>query len=1027
VNLPELSIRRHVLTYMLSGLFLLFGTVSYFRIGTDRFPQIEFPLIVVRTLLPGADPETVDSSITNVIESAVNSAPGIEHVRSRSSSGVSITVINFLMEKDADVAFNEVQARVSQILPELPDDADPPVVTKAELGSVPIVWLTLTGDRTLQQLNQYARNVVKKRLETINGVGEVQLGGERERTIRVELDPQRMAAFGITATDVIRGLRAEHLRLPGGFLVGGSNEELVELDLEYHDPQALAELIVAYRDGAPIRIREIGAVADGLADNRQGALIDGEPTVAIGVLKVRNANTIDIVEEVKRRIEEEILPQLPPGMELRIVHDDGSYIEQIVDTLGEHVALGTLFTALVVFAFLKNLRSTLIVAAAIPVSLLGAVAVMYVAGFTFNMMTLLALLLLIGVVVDDAIVVLENIFRNREESEPDPVRAAIDGTNQVVFAVIASTLTLAAIFGSVLFITGITGQFFRAFAIVVSSGVLVSLFVALTLTPTLCARHLQVSRRHGRIYRLVDVPFRAMERGYRRLLALALRFRWTVLALTVTAVFASSFFFQQLGGTFFPEQDEGRFLITVKAPLGSSIDYMDAKVREVETIVRRQSEVTSVLTTIGSDPTGRVSQATMTVNMVPWEARDASQADLTERLRAALARIPGIETFATEMPISGGDRGEPLQFVVVGPELERVAEYAYVLRDRLALDPGMGDLDLDLQLDLPTVDFVLSRERIRSLGLSAEDVATTISVLASGRDVARYNDIPSDGERYDVRVKAAGDGLASPQELSRLYLRAESGELVRLDNVVATETGIGPAVVGRFDLQYSAFFYSSPIVSLGEAMEKVRRTAAEVLPLGYRITFVGRASEFAKTRGYMAFAFTAALVLVFMVLASQFNSFAQPLVIMVAQPLAIIGGAAALWLTGHSLNIFSMIGLTLLVGLVAKNSILLVDLTNQLRAQGRAIREALEQACPIRLRPVLMTSFTIVLALSPAALGAGAGSDLNAPLAVAVIGGMVSSTALTLVVVPAAYSLVEEGLARMAARRRRELPATTRA
>jgi HAE1 family hydrophobic/amphiphilic exporter-1 len=1006
-SLPEFFIQRRVFAYMLSGVLLLFGLISYDRIGVDRFPRIEFPVISVQTVLPGASPEIVDSSISNIIETTVNSVPGIEYIQSTSAPGVSLVFVRFVLDKDIDIAFNEVQAKVNQVLPELPEEADPPVVAKVEAGAMPVMWLTLSGDRTIQQLNQYARNYIKKRLETIDGVGEIRLGGERERTIRVNLDPDRMAAFGIAANDVIGAFATEHIRLQGGFLVGGRQEKLVKLDLEFHDPRELEQMIVAYPQGAPVRLADIATVEDGLADWRKYASFNGSPSVGIGIVKVDNANTVAIVEEVERRLADEILPGMPPGMMVEVAFSDADLIEDIVKSLEEHIVLGTVLTALVVLLFLKSLPSTLIIAAAIPVSLLGAVAVMYFAGFTFNSMTLLGLLLLIGIVVDDAIVVLENIYRQMENGETDPVRAARRGSRQVVFAVLAATMTLVSIFAPVIFMEGIIGSFFMSFAVVVTFGVLVSWFVSLSLTPALCSAHLTYSSEHGPLYRTIERGFRALDRTYRRAIHASLENRKLVLLAAFLAVISSGFFFSQVDKGFMPEEDEGRFIVTVKAPLGSSIKYTIGKINDIEAILAEQPAILSYFTVIGDDSAAQVSQGSITVNLAHWDDREESQMEVMETLRSRFADIPGVETFIAEVPMVGGMRGDPLQFVLRGPNLERVADLAADLRRELMKNPGIGNLDLLLQLELPQLEMAPQRERIRDLGLTTRDVALAVNVLSGGFDVARYNDEPGDGERYDVRLKAGEGSLQQAPDLSKIYLRTPRGELVRLDNLVEMEQSQGPAQVQRYDLQYSAQFLGTPAMAEAAAITFVKETAASTLPPGYSVQMIGRSSEFGKTVYYMLFAFVTALILVYMVLASQFNSFVQPLVIMVAQPLAIIGGVGALWLTGHSLNIFSMIGLVLLVGLVAKNSILLVDLTNQMRSEGMGIDEALEAACPIRMRPVLMTSATVILALAPAATGLGAGAATNGPLAVAVIGGLVSSTLLTLVVVPSLYSLVE--------------------
>ncbi len=1012
MNLPRLSIRWHVLTWMLSLVLVLFGVISYQRIGVDRLPEIDFPMLSVATVLPGADPDIIDASVTGIIESAVNGVSGIESIQSSSLAGVSVVVIQFELSKDVDTAFNEVQAKLNEILQLLPTEARTPVLKKVEAGSQPVMWLALQGNNTLQQLNLYARNVIKKRLETIDGVGDVVIAGERRRTIRVSLDIDAMAARGVGVDEVIGAFGMEHIKLPGGFLTGLQRERQLKLDLEYHDVEALGRLIVAWRDSLPVYLDEIAAVEDGLEDFRRFASYNGRPAVGLGLVKVSGSNTVAIIEEARRRLEEEIRPQLPPSMTLTTVVDDASLITAIVEGLQSHLLEGTLLAALVVWLFLRNLRATLIVATAIPVSLLGAIAGIYFAGYTFNTMTLLGLLLLIGVVVDDAIVVLENIFRHMEE-EPgaSPAETAEGGTRQVMFAVFASTMTLVSLFGAVVFMEGIIGRFIGSFAVVVVIGVLVSLFVSLTLTPMLCARHLHVAKRHGFLYRMLEFLFRGMERGYRGLLSFSIHHRLVVLALSAAVVYSSGWFMDRLGKGFMPEEDEGRFIVSIKTPLGSGIDYTIDRLRQVEAVLKRQPEIGGLFSSIGTGDRGQVNQGEVYVSLVPRERRALHQKEIVAAVRGELAGVPGVKAFASPVPIIGGQRGEPLQFVLKGPSLERVAELSGRLARRLQVIPEIGALDTDLQLDMPQVVLRIDREKARDVGLDTRTVGNTLRVLVGGLDVAKYNDDPGDGERYDIRLHAATP-LKSPEDLYRVFLRNRHGELVRLDTVARLESKRGPATIGRYKLQYAATFFATPTIPEGDAAQIVLRESADLLPPGYRIELIGRAKEFSKTVRYVVFAFVTGLILVYMTLASQFNSFVQPLIVMTAQPLAIVGAVFGLWLGGHSLNIYSMIGMVLLVGLVAKNSILLIDLANQLRGRGRGIDEALLEACPLRLRPVLMTSLTILLSMLPAAMGVGAGSDTNGPLAVAVIGGMVSSTLLTLVVVPAVYSLVENGLRR---------------
>ncbi|MBP5996667.1 MAG: efflux RND transporter permease subunit [Azonexus sp.] len=1015
MTLPELSIKRHVLAWMLSAVLVLFGVISFDRIGMDRYPYIEFPVVSITTTLKGANPDIVDASVTNIIESSVNSTPGIEHIQSTSSPGVSVIAITFNLEKKIDVAFNEVQAKVNQVLRRLPKDADPPVVAKVETNAQPIMWLALQGDRTQQQLNQYAINVLKKRLETIDGVGEVRLGGRRDRTIRAELWPARMAAFGVTAQDINDAFAREHVQMAGGFVVGEKTESLVKLDLEFHSIDALKQMVIGWKAGAPIRLQDVAEVIDGLTDNRQLARFNGETTIGLGIVKVTNTNTVAIVDKVKAKLENELRPQLPPGLQLHVVSNDAVFILEIVNALKEHLVEGTLLAALVVWLFLQSVRATIIVALAIPVSLMGAIAVIYFFGYTLNSLTLLGLLLLIGVVVDDAIVVLENIFRHREELDADPVSAAVNGANEVVFAVIAATLALVSIFAPVIFMSGIIGQFFRSFAVVVTFGVLVSLFVSLTLTPMLCSRFLTMrehGQHHNRFLAAIERGFQRLDAFYRRLLARALARRWTVVLLTLLTVASSAFFFANVGKTFAPEQDEGRFLVYLRAPLGSSIDYTDSRLRMVEAVLNEHDEIVTEFALIGLGSAGQVNQGTVVARMAPRNERRISQQDLLPILREKLAQIPGARVFAAPYPMVQGQRGEPLQFVLSGENLAEVGRLGRELQGKLAAEPGLGGrIDTDLQLDLPQLVFQPDRLRIAAAGLTTGDVAAAINMLTGGIDIAKYNDEPGDGQRYDIRVKGREGEFTQPADLAKIYLRNKEGKLVRLDSVASFNETLGPAVIGRFDLQYAATFFATPTIPLGEAVQKVR-SFADDLPPGYQIKLIGQAEEFAKTTKYMTFAFVLAMVLLYMVLASQFDSFLQPFIVMLAQPLAIIGGVAALWATGQTLNIYSMIGLVLLIGLVAKNSILLVDLTNQRRAGGMGIDDALNDACPIRMRPVLMTSATVVLALAPAALGFGAGAETNQPLSIAVIGGMISSTLLTLVVVPAVYSLVENYLAR---------------
>jgi len=1006
MTLPEISIRRHVLAWMISAIFVLLGIISFQKIGIDKFPTIDFPILTVTTVLEGANPEIVDASITNLIEEAVNTTPGIDSIKSESSPGVSVVSVTFNLDKDIEVAFNEIQSKVSQLARRLPDDIVPPVVRKVETNASAIMWLGLTGDRTIQQLNLYANNILKKKIETVDGVGYVTLGGRRDRTIRINLLPERMSALKITPKDLIVAFKKEHIQLPGGFLVRAQSEKMFKLDLEFHKVKDLNELIVAYRNGGPIKIKDVAEVEDGLDDYRQTARHNGKPSIGLGIIKVANSNTVDIINKIKEKIDTQIRPDLPPGLELKVSTDDSIYIKSMVKSLQNHILEGTLLAALVVLFFLKSLRSTLIIAIAIPISLLGSIAVMFFYGFTFNSMTLLALILLIGVVVDDSIVVLENIFRHQKNIDKNIFNAAINGSKEVVFAVLASSLALVCIFAPVIFMDGIIGRFFESFAVVVTAGILVSLIISLTLTPMLCSKFLAMQEKEISWLKGLNNFFEKLDKNYKKILTWTLSHRLKVLISSLIIVLASSLLFSKVEKTLVPEQDESRFTVRFKTPLGSNMEYTYSKLLEIEKIINQYDDYTaSIFSSIGLGSRGQVNSGFISVRLKEKNKRTLSQSEIMAKMRVDLNQLAGVKAYPSGVSFAGGRRSEKLQFSITGPSIEKVAALSDELLIKLSENEGLGRIDLNLQLNLPQMILDIDRDKASSFGISAADIAEAISVLSNGLDVARFNDEPGDGQRYDVRLKAKEGSFEKLSDLNKIYLRSTSGELVRLDTIASFHQELGPAVMGRQDLQYSSNFYSNPTMSLGEAVKLIEQVSENILPGEYSIQLEGQAKEFAKTMSNVIFVFFLATILLYMVLASLFNSFFQPLIVMLAQPLAVIGGIFLLWITGNSLNIYSMIGMVLLIGLVAKNSILLVDMTNQLKAAGRKTDQALLEACPIRLRPVLMTSLTLILALMPAALGYGAGSESNGPLAIAVIGGMISSTLLTLIVIPAAYSL----------------------
>ncbi len=1008
MSLPEVSVRRFVFAVMINLVIVLFGLISVNRISIDRSPDIDFSLISVTTVLPGANPDVVDSSVTNIIEGAVNSIPGIDDVRSRSAPGVSNVFIQFLLEKDLDIAFNEVQSKVGQINSQLPDEAETPIISKIETGEIPIIWLALRGNRTLQDLSVYAKNVLKRKLETIDGVGSIVIGGEQERNIRVNLDFDRMSAFGITVQDIIMAFRNEHIKLPGGFLIDNSKEDLLKLDLESHNVEEIEDIIVTYDRNRAIKIKDIAEVKDDVRDLRSMGRFNGDPSIGIGVTKIRGENTVEIIEKVKAKIKSDIEPTLPAGMTLDIGTDDSSYIYELISGLGQNIFVGFIIASLIVLLFLRSYSSMAIVSITIPVSLFGAIFIMYAFGLTLNTMTMLALLLLIGIVVDDAIVVLENAQRNLNEDTPEErIRASITGANEVFLPIVSSTLVLVALFTVVFFMEGIAARFFRSFGVVVSTGVLVSTFVALTLTPTLASKFLKTKKESNRVFDGFNRRFTVIENRYREMIEWSLNEKKKVLSYAGLFVLLSFVGFTQLSGGFFPEEDEGQFTITVKTPVGTGIDYTNDRLSVVENLLEEYEDIESYFTIMGS---GIESQAVnigvVYVRLTPSNVRGYKQYEIIPILRERLNKIPGIKAFPAPMSFASGTRGEAMQFTVSGPDLNILNESINAFLSKLAETPELGDVDSSIELNLPQVNLEIKRELASEMGLSTRLIAEAANIFAGGIDVARFNDAVGDGERYKVRLKGQYD--MSIDDLDKIYLRTPSKELVRLDTVATFKETVGPSEITRLDRMYSAYFYSDPTTSLSNAIQLIEDAAAETLPVGYEVGFFARAKEFKRTSNQMLFAFLTGLILVYMVLASQFNSFRQPLIVMISQPLAVIGGTFGIWIVGSDLNIFSMTGLVLLTGLVAKNSILLIDRTNQERQKGLEIDEALLNACPRRLRPILMTSLTLILAMMMPALGIGSGVELSQPLAIAIVGGMISSTFLTLVIVPIIYSSAEK-------------------
>jgi HAE1 family hydrophobic/amphiphilic exporter-1 len=1012
MNFSKLSIQKPVLTVMLNLVLIVFGFISYQQLSVSRLPNVEFPAVSIVTTYLGGDPKTIDSSITSPLETAVHGVTGLKRIVSSSTPNLSVISLQFNLNKNLDAAFNEVQAKVNQFLPNLPKGVDTPVVYKVQLDNDPIIFIAVTGDRPLVELTQFAETNIKKRLETIDGIGSTNIYGAQKRTIRIELDLNRLAAFNITTEDVMHAFSQEYVQIAGGFILNKTTEHLINLDLEFHSPEKLGELIVAYRDNLAIKLRDVATVIDGINPPRKLATSDNKPAVILGFTRSSGGNTVAIIEEIRKRLNNEIIPTLPAGIQVTVPLDDSTIIEQMVDELYKHIWLGTLLASVVVWIFLRNLISTLIVAVTIPISLFGALFSMYLTGYTINITTLLSLLLLIGIVVDDAIVIVENVYHHLERNEitgHTHVNTA-DATEQVMFAVVASTVTIVAIFAPVIFMGGIIGRFFESFAVVVTVGVLISLFVAITLTPMLCARFLRVSHTKYEFYERIEKFLSYIDAEYQKVLVNALASPKKILGIVFAICLICMSFSVLIGTEFLPTDDESRFRIDFSTPDGSNIDYTRQKAEEIERLVLKQPGVKNVFSYIDSFGDSFTNEGRIYVRLLPENKRSDKQITIINNLQRAFSNLSGVQAVASAIPVvTTGFRPEPLSFAIQGPDYDRINELAIQLKETLSKNPEYGLIYLDAKTNLPEYILIIDRLRAQSLGISAEEIGQTIAVLGGGYDIANYSDQKGGGERYKIRLASKAGQVTQPIDLSQIYLRnSTNGQAVRLDTVARLEASSIPGQINRADLQYATSLYVTPKKSLGRAMQITTEEANKVLPLGYQMVFQGQADSFTETTTVIESTLILALILVYMVLASQFNSFIQPFIIMMAQPLAIVGALVALVLTHTTINIFSMIGFVLLMGLVSKNSILLIDLANQKRKiYGGNINIALLDACPQRLRPILMTSLTVILAMLPSAFGTGAGANGYSSLAIAVIGGMISSTLLTLIVVPCTYSLVE--------------------
>jgi multidrug efflux pump len=1019
VKITEACVEKPVFAWMLMAGTVVFGLVAATRIGISQRPDVDFPVINVSVTWEGAAPEVVENDVLQPLEEELIQVEGVKSLSSTARQGSGNVTVELDIKRNVDLALQDVTAKVQQAQRTLPRDIDPPVISKSNPEDQPILWLGISGPFPRQMLADYARYRVKERLQTIPGVGEISVGGSIERNVRIWVDADALDSRGLTVTDVISALQRQHVELPAGRIETADREVNVRVLGEAMDLDTLRRIVV--RPGAsPVYLSDVALVEDGFEDVRRLARADGNPAQGLGIRKQRGANAVAVANAVRAEMEV-IRKQLPPGMKLDVNFDSTRFIEDSVHEIERELLFAVLLTALVCWLFLGSLSSTLNVVLAIPMSLAGTVAVIYFLGYTLNTFTLLALGLAVGIVVDDAIMVMENIFRHGEAGE-DRVTAALEGTREITFAALSATLAVVAIFLPVVFMSGIVGKFFLQFGVALCVAVLLSYIEAMTLAPARCSQILSFAKeRDTRLGHLVDRLFARLAAGYRRLLPWVLQRAGWVLAGAVVLFVAALAIFRAMPREMVPAQDQGLFLVRMQTAVGSSLDETDTYMRRAEQFLLARPDVARIFGAVGGFG-GSVNSATLFVTMTPKGERSTTQAQLMAIVRRELNSYPGLRASMQDLSLAGfsAQRGYPVEISVRGSDWGSLVSGSRQLMDQMRSSGLVTDLDTDYQLGMPELEVHPDRARAADLGVSVEEVATTLNALVGGLRVGKYS---SGGRRYDVRLRLLSGQRSRPEDLTRLRVRTASGDLVPLAQLVRTEERPVLQAITRRDRERAITIFGNPAPGVAQADALARIQAmAKSLPQGVRAVPSGASATLGESFSSLFFALWLGIVVAYMVLASQFNSFLHPVTVLTILPISVAGAAFALAATGRSLNIYSLIGLLLLMGIVKKNSILLVDFVNQMRARGHDTFEAILRAGPIRLRPILMTSVATMMAAVPVALGLGAGSETRQPMAIAVLGGLIVSTALSLLVVPAFYLLADRWKVALAARFRRRAP-----
>jgi multidrug efflux pump len=1001
--LSDMSIRRPVLASMMSAALVLFGIIGYRQLSVREYPDVDPPIISVQTFLAGANPQVMESAVTDILEEELSTVPGLRTLTSSSAEQNSNITLEFTLDRSVEDAAQDVRDKVSRVRGRLPVDIEEPVISKQEADASPFFWLALNAPNySLLQLSDIADRVLKTQLQSIPGVGRVFVAGERRYAMRVWLTSAELTARSLTVQDVENAIRSRNVEVPAGRIESQRREFTVRSLGELKTPEEFSELVVAGRDGQLTRLKDVGRVELGPEDERSALRFKGSPTVGLGIVRQSKANLITVADAVREELPR-IAAALPPGVSLDVAFDGSAFVKRSILEAQETLIVAALLVVVIIFVFLRNVRSTIIPGLAIPVSIVSTFSVMYFLGFSINNLTLLALTLAIGIVVDDAIIVLENAYRHQEELGKDPETAAIEGTREIAFAVIATTIALVAVFTPLAFLKGNTGRLFNEFGIAVAGSVIVSGFVALTLTPMLCAQVLRVPKEHGPLFQRFERGFNWMADTYARGLRWALG-HWGIMLLGAGAsVVVAVLIFGNLKREFVPPEDRGFFITVVIAPEGSTLEYTDQYQKQVEAVLGKTQDVDRYFSVVGGFM-GSPSRGIVFTRLVDEGPRRSVQQIITE-VQPQYFGIPGALIFANNPPAFGGF-GNPVQFVVRHPDFATLGTSMDSLVARARGIKGLINVDTDLRVNKPELTVKFDRDRAEDLGVPVRDVAATLQTLLGGRRVSTFT---KDNKLYDVIVQLDASERATPGDVSGLYVRGRDNELVQLSAVTEVSEGVGPQRLNHFD-RVRSFTLSAnlePGFTLGEALDSLTAVAKEVLPATASTRLAGESRELAESGSALYFAFGLALLVVFMVLASQFESLIHPFTVLTAVPLAVTGALLTLLAFGSTINLYSQIGMILLIGLVTKNSILLVEYANQLRERGFTPLDAALESGRIRLRPILMTSVSTIMGALPIALGLGEGAQSRRPLGYAIAGGVFFSTLLTLYLVPTVWLLFE--------------------